>query len=250
MASQPVEIVACPDCDLMQRIPELAPGSKARCGRCGHILASQSADPLDRPLALTLAAAIVFIVANTASLMGLSAVGRFASTTIPNGAYEMWLQDQKITAVIVAFCAVIAPGAYILFMLTLLLAIRRPPAPHWVGELLRWGNTMQPWSMGEVMILGIMVALIKIAELASVADYRVAIQVQTFDSAPGDAATLDAVWTVSRSRDGKSQTGRTAVREVAPQGGFDGVAAAHSRALARLSRDIADAVQVLARSGQ
>jgi len=128
---------------------ELAPGAKARCARCGHLLASQSADPLDRPLALTLAAAIAFIVANTASLMDLSAVGRFASTTIPYGAYEMWMQGQRITAVIVAFCAVIAPGAYILFMLTVLIAVRRPPAPHWVGELLRWGNSMQPWSMGS-----------------------------------------------------------------------------------------------------
>ena len=82
------------------------------------------------------------------------------------------------------------------------------------------------------------------------ADYRVAILVQSFDSAPGNAATLDAVWTVSRAKDGKSQTGRTAVREAAPQGGFDGVAAAHSRALARLSRDIADAIQALARAGQ
>jgi paraquat-inducible protein A len=162
------ETVACPDCDLLQRIPELEPGAKARCARCGHVLASQSADPLDRPLALTLAAAVVFILANTTSLMGLSAVGRFASTTIPYGAYEMWMQGERITGVIVAFCAVVAPGAYILFMLTVLLAVRRPPAPHWVGELLRWGNSMQPWSMGEVMILGIMVALIKIAELATV----------------------------------------------------------------------------------
>lgn len=168
MAKFPAETVACPDCDLLQRIPELASGAKARCARCGHILASQSADPLDRPLALTLAAAIVFIVANTASLMDLSAVGRYASTTIPGGAYEMWLQGQQITAVIVAFCAVIAPGAYILFMLTVLLAVRRPPAPHWVGELLRRGNSMRPWSMSEVMLLGILVALIKIAELATV----------------------------------------------------------------------------------
>jgi hypothetical protein len=37
-----------------------------------------------------------------------------------------------------------------------------------VGELLRWAQTMQPWSMNEVMILGILVALIKIAELAAV----------------------------------------------------------------------------------
>ena len=41
---------------------------------------------------------------------------------------------------IVAFCAVIAPGSYILFMLTVLLAVRRPPAPHWVGEMLRWAR--------------------------------------------------------------------------------------------------------------
>jgi len=168
MASPLAETVACPDCDLLQCIPELDPGDKARCARCGHVLASQSADPLDRPLALTLAALLVFIVANTTSLMDLSAVGRFASTTIPQGAYEMWMQGERVTGVIVAFCAVIAPGAYILFMLTVLIAVRRPPAPHWVGELLRWGMAMQPWSMGEVMILGILVALIKIAELASV----------------------------------------------------------------------------------
>ena len=70
-----METVACPDCDLLQRLPELPPGGKARCPRCGNTLATQPSDPLDRPLALTITAAIVFIVANTAPLMGLSAVG-------------------------------------------------------------------------------------------------------------------------------------------------------------------------------
>jgi len=163
-----METVACPDCDLLQRLPELPSGGKARCPRCGHVLATRPADPLDRPLALTVAAAIVFIIANTAPLMGLSAVGRHASTTIVGGAYEMWVQDEKITAAIVAFCAIIAPAGYILFMLTVLLAVRRPPAPRWVGEMLRGAHAMRPWSMNEVMLLGILVALIKIAELATV----------------------------------------------------------------------------------
>ena len=163
-----LETVACPDCDLLQRIPPLPPGGRARCPRCGNTLASRSTDPLDRPLALTLAAAIVFIVANTAPLMDLSVVGRSASTTITQGAYEMWVQGERITAVVVAFSAVIAPGGYILFMLTVLLAVRRPPARPWVGEMLRWADHMQPWSMNEVMLLGILVALIKIAELATV----------------------------------------------------------------------------------
>jgi paraquat-inducible protein A len=131
-------------------------------------LASRPSDPLDRPLARTLAAAIVFVVANTAPLMGLSAVGRQASTSIIGGAFEMWVQGRELTAVIVAFCVVIAPASYIAFMLTVLLAVRWPPAPPWVGELLRWAGVMQPWSMNEVMMLGVLVALVKIAELATV----------------------------------------------------------------------------------
>jgi paraquat-inducible protein A len=162
------EIVACPECDLLQHLPELEAGTKARCPRCGNTIASQASEPIDVPLALTLAAAMVFIIANTTPLMGLSAVGRHASTTIPGGVLEMWRQGEMVTAVIVAFCAIIAPGSYILFMLATLLAVKRPPAPHWVGELLRWADSMQPWSMSEVMILGILVALIKIAELATV----------------------------------------------------------------------------------
>ena len=80
----------------------------------------------------------------------------------------MWFLGERITAVIVAFCAVIAPAAYIIFTLTVLLGVRRPPAPQWVGEMLRGAEVMQNWSMNEVMLLGILVALIKIAELANV----------------------------------------------------------------------------------
>src|SRR5262245_33766888 len=163
-----METIACPECDLLQRLPVLPPGSKARCPRCGLVVATRTTDPLDRPLALTLTALLVLIVANTAPLMGLSAVGRSASTTIVGGAYHMWVEGQEVTAVIVAFCAVIAPAAYLLFLLTVLLAVRRPPAPQWVGEMLRWADSMRPWSMNEVMLLGILVALIKIAELATV----------------------------------------------------------------------------------
>lgn len=160
--------MACRECDLLQRIPLLPTGGKAQCARCGFSLATSRADPLELPLALTLTAAIVFVVANAAPVMDLSAVGRQASTTIIGGAYQMWLEGEPITAAIVAFCAVVAPACYIAFLLTVLLAARRPPLAHWVGEVLRWGLHLQPWAMYDVMLLGILVALIKIAELATV----------------------------------------------------------------------------------
>jgi len=111
---------------------------------------------------------IAFIVANTVSLMQLRVAGRFASTTIAGGAFEMWLQGQRVTSVLVVFCAVLAPAAYLLLMLTILLAARRSPMPQWTGELLRWLSHLQVWSMLEVVMLGILVALTKIAELATV----------------------------------------------------------------------------------
>jgi len=163
-----IETVACPECDLLQRLPELPPGGKARCLRCRHILAARPSASPDRALALTVTALIAFIIAHTTSLMGLSAVGRASSTTIFGGVQQMWDDGERITAMIVMFCAGIAPGMYLLVTLAVLLAVRRPPAPPWAGEMMRWGHHMQPWSMNEVMILGILVALIKIAELATV----------------------------------------------------------------------------------
>jgi paraquat-inducible protein A len=132
------------------------------------LLAKHPAGSRDLPLALTVAAAIALVVANAFPLMDLHVVGRSASTTIAGGAYEMWMQGERITGVLVMFCAVIAPAGYILFMLTLLFAARRSPIPQWAGEMLRWVGHLQVWSMLEVVMLGILVALIKIAELATV----------------------------------------------------------------------------------
>lgn len=67
---------------------------------------------------------------------------------------------------------------------------------------------------------------------------------------PGVSVTLDAVWTVRRSQGDKSRTGRTTVREPVSQQGYDALAAAHSRAVASLSKDITDAVLALAHSGR
>jgi uncharacterized lipoprotein YmbA len=86
--------------------------------------------------------------------------------------------------------------------------------------------------------------------LSSSADYQAAVEVQSFGSALGEAATLDAVWTVRRVKDGKLQTGRTTVREPSPERGYDALAAAHSRAVARLSQDIAGALRALDGPGQ
>lgn len=168
MNSSSEYIVACLDCDLLQRLPELPSGASAQCRRCGHTIAINRPDSLNRTLALAVAAAIVLVITNVSPLMELSISGHRASTTIFGGAAEMWLRGQQITAILVMFCTVIAPAVHIGIMTAVLFAVRRTPAPAWVGPLMRWSQWHQPWAMVEVMMLGILVALIKIAELARV----------------------------------------------------------------------------------
>jgi paraquat-inducible protein A len=161
-------LVACLHCDLLQRLPELAPGASARCPRCNKELWRRREDSLNRTLALTLAAAVLYAIANSVPMLGLTIVGRDASTTVFGGARHLWDNGQQIVAVLVLFTAVIAPALQIGLMLAIVLGGRRERPPRWVGMMLRHHPTTRIWSMIEVMMVGVLVALVKIADYATV----------------------------------------------------------------------------------
>jgi len=123
-----------------------------------------------------------------------------------------------------------------------------------LDEFNRWASPL-PNNISRVVaenlvaLLGAPRVTLSPQALGADADFRVIIEVQRFESTLGESAVLDAVWTVRRAKDGKSYTERTTVRETAPQNSYDGLVAAHSRALGRLSQDIANAVRGLDRSG-
>ncbi len=76
--------------------------------------------------------------------------------------------------------------------------------------------------------------------------YRVTIDVQRFESVQGDAALVDAVWSVRKVAGGETRSGRTVAREALQGESYEAIAAAHSRALAKLSADIATAIRTAA----
>jgi uncharacterized lipoprotein YmbA len=73
-------------------------------------------------------------------------------------------------------------------------------------------------------------------------EFRVVIDVQRFESTPGSSVVVEALWTV-RKTGGQSRSGRTVATEAVSGATFDALAAAHSRALATLSNDIAAAIR-------
>ena len=78
--------------------------------------------------------------------------------------------------------------------------------------------------------------------------YRVAIDIQRFESVPGKSAQLEAVWVVHKVAGSVTLSGRTIADEPVSGSGFEALAAAHSRALAKVSVDIAAAIRTEADS--
>ena len=116
-----------------------------------------------------------------------------------------------------------------------------------VDEFNRWVSPL-----GDAIartVAGDLVVLLGTPEVASAGladftpDYRVTIDVQRFESVQGQAATVEAVWTVRKTTGGQVRTGRSVARETVQGQGFDALAAAHSQALAKVSSDIAAAIR-------
>jgi uncharacterized lipoprotein YmbA len=79
--------------------------------------------------------------------------------------------------------------------------------------------------------------------------YRVTIDVQRFDSVQGQTVLVEAVWAVHQTAGGETRSGRTVARQTVQGDTFEALAAAHSRALAQVSRDIAAAIRTDADTG-
>jgi len=127
------------------------------------------------------------------------------------------------------------------------------PNRVWLDEFNRWASPLQDdiarvVAENLVVLLGTPRVARASQTLSMGSSYRAVVAVEGFESAPGETARLDAVWTVSRIKDGATRSGRTTVREQITEKGYEALAAAHSRAVAQLSRDIADAVRALERS--
>jgi paraquat-inducible protein A len=160
--------IACHDCDLVHRLPKVPPGGVAQCRRCGGVLVRHKRDSLDRTVALALAGVVLFIVANSFPFLSFRMQGQVTETTLMTGILDLWAQGMTALSLLVLLTTVLAPLLQLSTLLYLLVPLKlrsRPPALALVFRLLR---RIQLWSMMEVFMLGILVAVVKLADMAEI----------------------------------------------------------------------------------
>ena len=191
-------LVACHDCDALQRIPESASDGAICCHRCGARLRQIGAYSLDRPLALVLTALVLFVLANAYPMVVIEIEGTRIATTLLHAVHQMWLEHVQLVSALVFVTVILMPATQILAMLYVLLPLRVGRVPPGVELPLRLFQFARPWGMVEVFILGILVSLVKLANMAhvvpGVALWAFAILVIVF-AALGSAFDPIRLWT-------------------------------------------------------
>lgn len=161
-------LVACHDCDLLHELGPLPEGSTASCTRCGGVLRKRARNGLERALALSVAAAVLFVVANSFPFLSFEMKGRVTQTNVTTGIIDLWNGGKPEIAVLVAMTILVAPVAQLSLLLWVLGFVRMgriPPALPIASRLLAHATS---WSMIEVFMVGIIVAIPKLMGMASI----------------------------------------------------------------------------------
>ncbi|WP_170303066.1 paraquat-inducible protein A [Reyranella soli] len=146
----------------------MAPGLRSNCTRCGTVLRVSRVDPLNRHLALTFAAMVLFVVVWEGMLMKVSAVGIVRETILESGPRELVARGLWPIAIAVAFTTAYAPLGKFLATLYVLIGLKLRHPPPRIRDAFLLSRRLNTWCMLEVLLLGVFVAYTKLGDLVTI----------------------------------------------------------------------------------
>jgi paraquat-inducible protein A len=161
-------IIACHECDLIHHIKPLPAKGTAHCIRCGAVLYKHKPNSLDRTLAFAMAGLILFILANSFPFLGLKIGAQFRETNLITGIYELYVQGMQVIAILVLITTVLVPFTQMMCLFYILLPLKFGRLPKRLPLVFRFLQSIQPWGMMEVFMVGILVSVVKLAKMAKI----------------------------------------------------------------------------------
>ncbi|AXE92153.1 paraquat-inducible protein A [Paraburkholderia terricola] len=161
-------LIACHECDLLQREAPLTGEAVLRCCRCRAELYRNHPHGLDRALAFTLTSIVLFVISNAYPIVGLMVNGNLVETTLLGAVQILYDDGMWPIAGLVFATTFLMPLLQMATMTYLLTPLRLHRRPYHADVVVRLMQLARPWGMTEVLILGMLVALVKLAHIASV----------------------------------------------------------------------------------
>ena len=162
------KLLTCRNCKEEQCVPYTPVGSQAHCFQCNATLNAYPPLGIQRTIALSLAALVLFIPANILPILSMTKFGHETKSTIWQGVVDLWESGTPSIAVIVLLCSIVIPLTKIVGLLYVCSTWRRNPAKR-NSAVVRFIEVIGRWSMLDVFLVAILVALVKLGSFATVA---------------------------------------------------------------------------------
>lgn len=163
------DLVACPHCDTLHEAVSLAPGERAYCRRCGVVIMTRRPAAFAQILSLALTAFVLMLAAISFPFLDLDVAGNHNETSVV-GAIMAFNSGLAVPlAIAVAFFIIVLPLTRLAALIYVIgPLVRGKPPRKGARAMFRLAGRLRPWAMAEIFMVGVMVALIKVAGLASV----------------------------------------------------------------------------------
>jgi len=160
--------IACQQCDFLQQEIELPPGGTALCSRCKAPMYRSTPHGLERALICTLVSIVLFLLANTYPIIGLELQESRNATTLLGSVVYLYQHGLEPVAALVFTTTLLVPSIELAAMLYILLPLRLGYVGPGLPQVLRLVQTIHPWGMIEVFMLGIIVSAVRTSNFATV----------------------------------------------------------------------------------
>lgn len=164
----PKDHIACHECDLLLIRPVISGDDVVNCPRCGSRLISSHPNSVERSLALALAGLILLLPANLFPVLTLEVLGRQQEQTIFSSAMALYDDNLPVVALCILLFAMLVPLTKLLLLAYLSLALHlQRPWPS-LALAMRAYQHLDEWSMLEVYLIGVLVSVVKLVDIADV----------------------------------------------------------------------------------
>ena len=160
-------VLKCVHCGQSQLLPKIPIGCRVTCVRCNETLRQHAPRGVQRTIALSLAALVLYIPSNTLPILSISQMGHRSESTIWSGVVELWQSGTPGIAVLVFLCSILIPLFKILGLLYLCTSYQIH-SPRKYSSFLRFISVIGRWSMLDVFLVAIFVAIVKLGTFASI----------------------------------------------------------------------------------
>jgi len=163
-------LASCHDCGFVVSLGRGAHGAEARCPRCHASVHRRKPDSINRTWALVITAAMLYVPANVFPVMRVISLGKAQEDTILSGAVYLFVHGMWPLGLIVVFASVVVPLLKLIALAFLLVSIQRRWSwrPVERTKLYHVVEAVGRWSMTDIYVVTILVALVSLGNLASI----------------------------------------------------------------------------------